>query len=99
MRVELFYFEGCPSWGVADQRLTDVLRLIGRDDVTLERRLVETPEQAERLEFLGSPSIRIDGTDPFADADAQVGLACRLYETPDGPSGSPTTAQLLEVLS
>ena len=99
MGVELFYFEGCPSWKVADERLTEALRTAGCDDVRVERRLVESPVQAEDLKFIGSPTIRIDGTDPFASGDEAVGLMCRLYETQTGQSGSPTVGQLLEVLS
>lgn len=99
MRVELFYFEGCPSWQVADERLTEALRTVGRDDVRVERRLVDSPVQAEDLKFIGSPTIQIDGRDPFASGDEAVGLMCRLYETPTGQSGSPTAGQLLEVLS
>ena len=65
----------------------------------MQRRLVQTPADAEDVGFTGSPTIRIDGTDPFATTTQQVGLACRVYPTPDGLAGSPTTAQLLEVLA
>ena len=99
MRVELLYFEACPSWKVADARLAEALESTGRGGTVVERRLVETPEQAEELRFTGSPTIRIDGTDPFATGAEQVGLSCRLYPTPAGPSGSPTADQLVEVLS
>ena len=99
MRVELLYVDGCPSWKVADERLAEVLRALGRANVVVERRQVETPEQAAEERFIGSPTIRIDGTDPFATGEEQVGLACRLYDTSTGPSGSPDTEQLLEVLS
>jgi hypothetical protein len=99
MRVELLYFDGCPHWKVAAERVAEALRALGRDDVVVERHLVETAEQAEELAFLGSPTIRIDGTDPFASGNEQVGLSCRLYATPAGLSGSPTTAQLQELLS
>jgi hypothetical protein len=99
VRVELLYFDGCPSWSVAEERLTEALRSAGRGDVTVQRRLVETAKQAEDVGFTGSPTIRIDGTDPFATGTQQVGLACRVYPTPDGLAGSPTTAQLLEVLA
>lgn len=98
MRVELLYFDGCPNWTVAHERLTEALRTAGRD-VSVECRRVETIEEAEALRFVGSPTIRIDGTDPFASGTEQVGLACRVYATPAGLSGSPTTEQLLEVLS
>lgn len=98
MRVALLYFDGCPNWTVADERLTEALRTSGHD-ASVERRRVETAEDAEELGFLGSPTIRIDGTDPFASGTEQVGLACRVYATPSGLSGSPTTDQLVEVLS
>lgn len=98
VRVELLYFDGCPNWKVAEDRLTEVLGALGRADVVVERRLVETPEQAEELQFLGSPTIRINGVDPFATGEEPVGLACRVFVTPAGLRGSPETAQLREVL-
>src|SRR3954453_17345727 len=97
MRVELLYSDGCPNWTVAYERLTEALRDAGRD-VSVERRRIETAEDAEELGFLGSPTIRIDGTDPFASGTEQVGLACRVFATPTGLSGSPTTTQLVEAL-
>lgn len=99
MRLELLYFDECPNWRVLDARLKEALGELGRADIVPERRHVETPEQAEELRFIGSPSIRIDGIDPFASGAEPIGLACRLYTTPTGRSGSPTTAQLLEVLA
>jgi len=62
----------------------------------LER--VETDEVAERLQFVGSPTVLIDGRDPFAGAEGTFGLACRVYQTPDGLAGSPTLEQLREAL-
>ena len=99
MRVELLYFKDCPSWEVAYTRVGEALRSIGRHDIAVDLRLVETTEQATKLKFIGSPTIRIDGADPFAAGDEPVGLACRLYDTPVGRAGSPTAAQLVGVLS
>ena len=96
MEITLQYFDGCPNWMPADRRLTELIS--GREDVTLTRELVSTLEQAERVGFRGSPSILIDGVDPFADPDAPVGLACRVYVTPEGPAGAPTIARLRAVL-
>lgn len=53
---------------------------------------------AERCRFRGSPSILVDGVDPFAIADHPFGFSCRVYTTPHGPAGSPTIDQLREVL-
>lgn len=99
MKVELLYFDGCPNWTVADERLARALAASGRIDVTVQHRNVATAKEAERLGFTGSPTILIDEQDPFTTGSEQVGLACRIYATPDGLSGSPTMGQLVEVLS
>ena len=67
--------------------------------MTVTRRLVETPEDAERVGFLGSPSIQIDGVDLFAEPGAHVGLACRRYAVPGGHEGAPTLGQLRGALA
>ena len=92
----MLYFEGCPNWKVADERLATVAA--ERSDVTVTHRSVETIEEAERLGFHGSPSILVGGQDAFADADTAVGLSCRVYRTPEGPAGAPTLQQLRAVL-
>lgn len=97
MRAQLLYFDGCPNWQETDQRLRQALAAAGLD-VTPEYVKVDTPEDAERLRFRGSPTVLIDGADPFADAAAPVGLACRVFQTPDGARGAPTIAQLVAVL-
>jgi len=55
---------------------------------------VAGPEEAERLHFTGSPTILVDGSDPFGAADAPVAFACRFYVTPEGRDTVPTVAQL-----
>jgi hypothetical protein len=59
---------------------------------------VDSSEQAERLEFRGSPTVLVDGRDPFAEGDEPVGLSCWVYPTADGYRGAPTRAQLREAL-
>lgn len=97
MDVTLLYFEGCPNWKIANERL-NVLAL-ERTDVTVKHRLVETPEQADHAGFFGSPSIQVDGIDLFAEPGSQVGLTCRRYLTPDGYEGAPTLEQLRGVFA
>ena len=96
MDVTLLYFDDCPNWRVTAAHL-GVLEA-EREDLRISRRLVTTPEEAEATGFRGSPSVLIDGVDPFAEPDAPVGLACRAYQTPEGPAGSPTLDQLREAL-
>ena len=97
MEIILQYFNGCPNWEVLDQRLAEVVN--DRSDVRVIRQLVETPEDAVRLGFHGSPTLLVDGIDPFADERTHVGLACRMFRTPAGIAGSPTVEQLREAIS
>lgn len=49
---------------------------------------VETDEEAERLKFPGSPTIRVGGGDLFPEGlgpRPTWHLGCRLYGTPQGP--------------
>lgn len=95
MDVELLYFEGCPNWKIAAERLDAVA---AQHDVVVRRRIVDTPEEAEAAQFRGSPTILIDGVDPFATGEEPFGLACRLYQTPEGPAGCPSIEQIEAII-
>ena len=97
MDIALLYFDDCPNWKIADERLTVIAA--ERPDLTVSRHLVDTLEEAERVGFHGSPSIVVNGVDVFAEPDAGVGLSCRVYRTPDGPAGAPTIEQLRAALA
>ena len=97
--MTVLYFDGCPNWQVANERLRTAMALAGRGDVRVEHRLVTTAEQAEAAGFHGSPTVLVNGQDPFADPDAPVGLSCRVFRTEAGLAGAPTVEQLLAVLS
>lgn len=97
MDITLLYFDDCPSWKIAGERLAVIAG--ERGDVMVTRQLVETREDAERVGFLGSPSIQVDGVDVFAEPGAQIGLTCRRYRVPGGHEGAPTLDQLREALA
>jgi hypothetical protein len=96
VRVEVLYFEGCPHWQTTADRLTALQAEMGFE---LRRQPVATLVEAELRGFRGSPTIRVNGVDPFGPDDAPIGFACRIYETPEGRAGSPTIEQLRKVLS
>lgn len=79
MNVTLLYFDDCPNWLVADGHLRTLAA--EHPEMVIERRIVNTVEEAEATQFRGSPSIMVDGVDPFADLDTPVGLSCRVYKT------------------
>lgn len=99
MRVTIQYFDGCPHWKLADQRLRKVLTGAPGGDVTVDYELINSPETAARVGFRGSPTILVNGQDPFVSGDEPIGLTCRVFRTEAGADGAPTEAQLRRVLS
>ena len=97
MRVVLQYFDGCPNWRVADERLREALAEVGAPNEIVYQ-VVETPEHAARVGFTGSPTILVDGRDPFADQASAVGLSCRMYRVDARLQGAPTVEQLVATL-
>ena len=80
MKIEVLYFEECPNYLPALDRLRAVLRDEGVNaEVSAVK--VNDASTAQRLQFIGSPTIRINGLDIEADARALGGggLACRRY--------------------
>ncbi len=101
MKIEILYFDGCPTYSEAEKTLRKVLAQEGAEaEVALVA--VETDEEARRLRFPGSPTIRVDGRDLFPGSAAERedrGLGCRIYATPEGLKGSPTAGMLKEALT
>jgi hypothetical protein len=88
---------GCPSLTVLQGRLALVLE--GRDDVSVSRHVIADEEEAVRRGMHGSPTILVDGTDPFAEPDQQASLSCRLYRDRDGPLDvAPSVSQLRQAI-
>ena len=93
MNIEIRYFDDCPNWLEVEESVTGLIASLGIDaDVSLTR--VDTPEKAAQLSFRGSPTLLIDGTDPWGDPDAPIGLSCRIYRTGAGFAGSPSRPQI-----
>ena len=60
---------------------------------------VNTDEEAQRVRFPGSPTIRREGEDLFPIPDRAVyALGCRMYAPSEGLRGSPTAEMLSEAL-
>ncbi|MEX0757617.1 MAG: thioredoxin family protein [Acidimicrobiia bacterium] len=96
MDVTLLYFDGCPNWRNTERQLVELSSDFGFE---VTHKLVGSADEAQALAFRGSPTVLIDGVDPFSDDKAPVGLTCRLYATPEGIRGAPSLTMLREALT
>jgi hypothetical protein len=83
VQIDFLYWEECPS----QERALEVLREVIADegiqaDIALHEVLTE--DDAERLEFPGSPTIRVAGQDIVDGAEGPYSLTCRAYVLPNG---------------
>ncbi|MFF2611758.1 organomercurial lyase [Kitasatospora sp. NPDC058046] len=98
MRVEMLTVPDCPNGPVLEERLQ--LVLAGLPAVELAHHVVEDQEEAERRGMHGSPTLLIDGRDPFAAPGTPASVSCRLYRGPDGRAGgAPSVDDLRRVLA
>jgi hypothetical protein len=85
MRIELLFWEGCPSHPQALADLRAAMRELALDPDTVLVREIPTDADAARERFVGSPTIRIDGLDIQPPPGGEpYGLTCRVYHRRDG---------------
>ena len=99
MRVELLFWEGCPSHPKALVELRAAMADVALDPGTVILREVPTQADAARERFVGSPTIRIDGVDVQPPGEEPFGLTCRVYHRRDGRiSPTPDPADVRDAL-
>ena len=98
MKITIQYFNGCPHWQLAEQRLRHAIADLGREDVEISFQRIDSPDEAEQLSFHGSPTLLVNGRDVFAGREFPVNFGCRVYTTEEGTQGAPSVAQLRHVL-
>ncbi len=95
MKVELYYFESCPSYLVALENTLAALRIEGLpEDVALIA--VESDADAQTKRLIGSPTIRINGVDiegPEAE-EKGYGYGCRIYSNNGSGAGWPSVEKV-----
>jgi hypothetical protein len=82
VRVSFLYYEDCPSYDLALERLREVMYEEGIPG-EVEVVKVETEKQARELRFVGSPTIRVDSQDIDPPSDSRYALTCRAYRLAD----------------
>ena len=89
LKIEVLYFNDCPSWKNTVKDLKLVLKELEIKKV-ISFIKVETHEEAIKQKFTGSPTIRINDKDIFPNNQINYALGCRVYLTPQGYKGTPT---------
>ncbi len=101
MNVTVLHTEDCPNLAPLLAELNDLLA--DRTDVTVATTVVHTDDEAQRLGFHGSPTVLVDGHDPFPAPSELVGLSCRQYPCcregdDERTPGFPSRTRLAELL-
>ncbi len=95
MLITVLAVPGCASLPVLLDRLDAT-----RPEAAARRELVVISDQAAAAAWgmCGSPTLLVDGVDPFATAGVRPSLSCRLYPGPDGRlSGAPSSEEVRRV--
>lgn len=98
MNLEILQVPDCPNVQLLENRIAAALA--GEQiAVTITHRVVNTPEEAEVHRMTGSPTLLVDGQDPFGERGLSAGLSCRLYAGEDGGfQGAPSVGALRAAL-
>jgi len=99
VNIEVLHIADCPSWVAVGERLREALNATGLGATAITYRLLMTADDAARVPFAGSPTILLDGEDMFPSGARTSDLACRIYATPAGMAGLPTTEQLVDAIT
>ena len=83
-RVELLWWQECPSWERAIELVKAEMEALGLDPRDLVVTEVRTDDDAQRRRFVGSPTVLVDGVDIQPPGEDPVGLTCRVYRHRDG---------------
>ncbi len=95
MRLTILHVPDCPNVATLQDRIG---RLITAEGV-VTLRVVDSADLAAEVGMTGSPTLLVDGVDPFAEPGRSASLSCRLYRDAAGRlAGSPSLAQLRHAL-
>jgi hypothetical protein len=95
VKVELLTVSDCPNRALALERLKDALTAAGVPDLQVAERVIDDPDEATAAGMHGSPTVLVDGHDPFAKPATEASVSCRLYRTDGGLAGAPSVADLI----
>lgn len=89
----------CPNHTIALSRIHEALMAAAVTDAVVVEQVVIDTDEAATLGMHGSPTILIDGADPFAQAGTSTSVSCRLYRNDGKFDGAPSVTDLIAALS
>ncbi|HEY5116597.1 MAG TPA: hypothetical protein VIJ00_13830 [Nakamurella sp.] len=99
MDVELLVVPDCPGAAPAREMLRAALTHAEMPGLEVRETVIADERQAQARRFAGSPTLLIDGVDPFAEPGLPVGMSCRIYRDSAGHrSNLPSMAELVRVI-
>jgi hypothetical protein len=95
MKLDVLHVPDCPNLPTMLERLAAVT------DLPITTRPIASDTDAARFGMAGSPTLLIDGVDPFTAAgDRDCGVSCRLYRDQDDRIvPAPSIEQLREAIA
>lgn len=97
MHLIVLAVPGCPNSPVLKDRLAAVLD--DRAGVSVSHQVISDEGEAARWGMHGSPTLLIDGVDPFGEPGQPPSVSCRLYRDDTGQtSGAPSVSQLRQAI-
>ena len=99
VNIGVLFIEGCPGLSSITDDIKDVIAEEAVDaDITLF--LIETPEDARRLQFTGSPTVRINGMDIESNMQTikDYGLRSRHYYINGKKSDYPAKSMIRDAI-
>ncbi len=98
MELTLLTVPACPNAAAFEERLA--VALAGNPGVIVHHREVGDERAAAETGMHGSPTLLINGVDPFAPAGQAPSLSCRLYRDAAGrPGPAPSVEALRQALA
>ena len=93
MKLTVLSVPGCPNAGLLKERVE--LAVEGDPLIAVRHLVVDDELEASRAGMRGSPTLLVDGVDPFSGPDELPGLSCRLYPDAEGRAGGAPSVQAI----
>mgnify|MGYP001155479263 CR=1 FL=1 len=94
IKLELLYIDNCQNYYKMLKNVEEAIQGL-ENEVEFEKILIEDEKTASKFNFLGSPTLLINGQDLFGNkAPAKISLACRFY-----PDGMPSPEEIRKAIT